>query len=368
MTRPLQTFGLLLSLLLWPWELQAINANLLPKGKGRLRVYHSSIRGNDRFGASGERQPLGQTGLDQLAAKGIPPAVANAYSIENRSRYTQHRTDWEMDFGIAPKLNLGLWIPVEDASLDQSPLLTQGGAWGAIPAAQQAAIRQGVGLLDRADTHDHEFGDILVGIKTSVIGQETSRERLSLGGGVRLPTGHLANPLDSGDIATGDGQWDLSLWTWFDFQPSPGFTINLHTHHDYGLPGKRPALWPTNAARTAKMGFQPGFHHDIQLEPQWHFPLGQVELEPSLLFLYSREENERQQSFDLATGSFTGSRHTAVGTSWQRLLVKPALGLDLLPMGLPAVLSLGYGSTVWGTNTVDFTMLELRLDLYFDTN
>ncbi|MBF0625631.1 MAG: transporter [Magnetococcales bacterium] len=352
--------------LLWPPELQAIDARLLPPGVLRLRLYQSWITGDERYDASGGKHSLGQTGLDQLAGRGVPESVSNVYAIRNQARHTMQRTDLVLDFGLDPEVDLGLWVPFLTSDLDQSAQLTQATGWSALSTARRTAIAAGVGRLDLADADRQGLGDILVGVKARVLGDRQATHRLALGGGVRLPTGHGADPLDTRDVATGDKQWDLTFWTWYDYQPFENFFINLHTHHEYALPGERAALWPADTTRAADLKFQPGFQTDVQLEPQWRHPLDRAELQTSLFLIYNRVEPEKQQGFDSAQSTYAGARHPVGGTEWQRLMVKPTIGLNLLPMGLPMALYLGYGTTVWGKNTLDLDVMELRFELFLD--
>ncbi|MBF0137664.1 MAG: hypothetical protein H7833_04790 [Magnetococcus sp. DMHC-1] len=356
---------LALFMLVWPWDLLAIDARLLPEGVTRIRLYQSWSWAEDAYDASGHRQPLGQMGLDKLAAKGVAPAAPNLYAIQNDARYTLQRTDLTVDYGWNTHLDLGIWIPILDANLTQSAVLNRAAGWDGLPTAQKSALTVAVSQLDNTDANHHALGDILLGIKGQLVGDQKSPHRFSLGGGVRLPTGHVANPLDPRDTSTGDGQWDLTLWSWYDHPVNDNFFINLHTRHEYGLPGSRSALLPTDATRSGRMEFQPGLHHDVQLEPQWRYPLGHVELMPSVFLIYSREEKGKQQGFDRNQAAFAGGLYTVEGTDWQRLLLKPTLGLGLIPMGVPVNLYLALGTTLWGRNTPEASVVELRMDFFF---
>ncbi|MBF0154523.1 MAG: hypothetical protein HQL64_12345 [Magnetococcales bacterium] len=353
---------------IWPWQAQAIDARLLPEGVLRVRLYESWYQGDQMYDPAGHRQPLGQTGLDKLAGKGVPVAVANAYAIRNTAQYALQRTDLSIDYGLSRNIDLGAWIPFLDPSLEQSTTLTRAGGWGALPTAQQAVIAGAVAQLNGSDGEHRGLGDVFVGVKGRILGEQKARERFSLGGGVRLPTGHVANPLDPRDFSTGDGQWDLSLWSWFDFQPGETFFVNLHTRHDYGLSGSRDTQFPTDATRVGRMDFQPGLHHYVQLEPQWRVPLERVELQPSLFFIYDRQERGKQQGFYPAQSAFVGPMLPAEGTDWQRLMFKPSLGVSFVPMGVPMALYLGVGKALWGKNTPEVSVVELRMDFFFETS
>ncbi|MBF0426958.1 MAG: hypothetical protein HQL66_14185 [Magnetococcales bacterium] len=359
--------ALLVLLCLWPWSsVRAIDARLLPEGVLRVRLYESWYQGDQAYDATGQRRPLGQTGLDKLASNGVPTSVAGAYAIRNNAHSALQRTDITIDYGFNHALDLGVWIPVIAPLFTQSATLSRQAGFSALTATQQGTVAAAVARLNGANADQRALGDVFVGVKGGIVGTDNTPFRFSLGGGVRLPTGHVANPLDPHDIATGDGQWDLSLWSWTDFRLRDDFLINLHTRHDYGLPGHQDTLLPSDPTHAAGMRFQPGLHHYVQLEPQWRLPLEKVELLPSLFVIYDRQERGWQQGFDATRAAFAGPLLPADGTDWQRLMIKPTFGVNLIPSGLPMALYLSCGRAVWGRNTPEVGLVELRMDFFFD--
>ncbi|MBF0133865.1 MAG: hypothetical protein HQL75_14935 [Magnetococcales bacterium] len=347
-------------------EAWALSAKLLPQGVSRVRIFENMGGGDQWFSDSKERQPLGQVGLDKLTAKGIPTTVANGYAIDNQARYRLWRTDVTLDYGVTDDLSLGLWWPFFSHDTRQSTSLSQGAGWSSLGTVQKATIAGAVATLDDTDPKHSGVGDLFIGFKNRVTGTNKDPFRLALGGGVRIPTGHVANPLNADDVSTGDGQWDLGLDTWTDYQLTDHFFVNFLTRHDYGLAAHRSAAFPTNAARGGKQKFQPGMAHHLELVPQYHGSLGKWDFLPEVGLLYDVQNKEKRQNFDTTAGEFSGSMASVATTDWQRWMVKPGMGIRLFQFGIPADIYLSYTHTLTGKNTVDLDLVELRMDFFFN--
>ncbi|MBF0434806.1 MAG: transporter [Magnetococcales bacterium] len=351
--------------LLGPAIAWGLSAKLLPEGVTRLRVYENVGSTDGWFSDSSDRQPLGQLGLDKLKAKGIAPSTTNVYTIGNSARYRLWRTDVTLDYGWTANLDVGVWLPYYSHTTRQSATLTQGAAWSALTAAQKASISGAASTLDSTDPTNSDFGDVFVGFKHRVYGLNNDPFRFALGGGFRAPTGHVANPLDANDVATGDGQWDVTLATWTDFQVNDRFFINFLTRHDYGLADYRDAVFPTNASQAGRMRFQPGITHHLEWAPQYQFPFEKWDLLSEVTLIYDRQEKEKRQSFDTAAARYSGPLAATNATDWDRWMIKPSLGARLFKYGVPGDFYLSYAHTMAGKNTADLDLLEMRMDIYF---
>ncbi len=351
--------------LLLPPQAAALSARLLPEESWRLRFYQNVAEADSWYGANGERRPLGDIGLQKLAENGVPTTLPGAWNLQNKARYRQSRSDIILDYGITDDLTLGAWLPWFSHGTRQRTTLNQGPSFGLLPAPQQAAVNAAVASLDDTDPEQSGWGDLFLGVKQRIVGGNRARFRFSLGGGVRAPTGHVADPLDSEDLATGDGQWDLSLWSWTDYQFTENFFINLQTRHDYGLSGNRQVISPLDSSQTLRMEFQPAVHHQLRLEPQYRIPFASWDLLLGMTFIYDHQGRERRQRFNARQMVYSGSLAKVDGTGWERFMVKSSLGFRLRQFKLPVMLWLSYSRTVSGENTLDIDALELRLDLYF---
>ncbi len=251
----------------------------------------------------------------------------------------------------------------------QNATLNQGLGWGALATAnpvQAATISGAVASLDNSDPNRSGLGDLYLGFKKRIVGDHNRASfRLALGGGFRAPTGHVADPLNGSDASTGDGQWDLSFWTWTDYQFTDHFFINLLTRHDYGLSAHRQAAFPNDVTQATKIKFQPGILHHLQLEPQYRLAFDTWDLLPGMMFTYDYQSKEKRQAFDLSQSEFVGSMGKIDGTDWQRFMIKPMVGVRLFKQGVPAQFYLSYGHSISSKNSVDIKTVELRMDCFF---
>lgn len=348
----------------WSGASWALSAKLLPEQALRARVIHNEARADHWFTHGGARVALGEVGLERLATQGIAAAVPGLYTLDNHARYTLSRSELTLDYGLTDDLTLGLWLPLIHHDTEQRTTLSQGPGWASLPAAQQGGISNAVATLDGGDASRSDVGDLFLGFKQRLIGTNDAPFRLSLGGGVTAPTGHVADPLDPRDASTGDGQWDLSLWSWTDVQLSERLLLNLHTRHHYGLSGERDTPDPLAPSRITEMEFQPAVKHHLQLEAQYTLPFAGWDLLPGLLLIHDRQDEERRQTFDPSRGGFVGDPVDTTGTAWRRSMIQPSLGLSLFKSGLPLRLFLRYGHTFDGRNTAQLDTIELRVEFY----
>ncbi|MBF0423752.1 MAG: hypothetical protein HQL73_12255, partial [Magnetococcales bacterium] len=148
-----------------------MSAKLLPEGVIRARLYGNIAESSHWYGDHRERQPLGQVGLDQLAAKGIPAGVTNGYRITNEASYRLHRTDLVVDYGLSSDFNVGLWWPYFHHDTQESTTVTQGTGWASLSGVQRAGITGAVTTLDNTDPEHTGWGDLYLGVKQRVLGK-----------------------------------------------------------------------------------------------------------------------------------------------------------------------------------------------------
>lgn len=345
--------------------LYASEAMMLPEGVYRTRLYATFAEADSFFDADGNEQSFEQLYQKALADNGVPADVNDVYQIDTGGKFSMYRYDLYIEYGVTGDFGFGAWLQYFDISNRADATLTTGPGWAALPDIQQSAIIGATDYIDSLDASVSALGDTVIGVKHRLLGDNRSKYRFAYHAGVRVPTGHVADPLNSNDMSTGDGQVDVGIWLSFDYQPHPRFFINLHTRHEYQLAGTRDVLDPSDTTRTLDMEFQPGFINYAEIDAWYFHPVGEAELILKLMSTYYHEADERQQAFDSATGRFAGSLVTIEGTDSALWTIQPHIGVSLFPMGIPVRALLGYSIPLEGVNLPAAEFVQLRVDIYF---
>lgn len=351
----------------WGNSAWAISARLIPEDKWRVRIFHNEGHADNWLDHSGEKHSLGLNGLSLLQQQGVAPRLDPVYEILNRAQYDQSRTDVTIDYGVNDDLTVAAWLRYFEQGTEQKTTLKKHLGWGQLEPHQQNAIVASVNRLNNTDPGASAWGDLLLGFKYRILGSNRDIFRLSLGAGVRMPTGHVADPRKPQDMSTGDGQWDFTLMSWMDYQFSEHFFVNLHSRHDFAFAANKDALVPGASGSVDSLRFKPGISHHVQLEPQYRLPFTHWELLLGMQLIYDYQGDLQQQSFDLERQKYTGKLHRVDDSDWQRLMIKPSIGISLLKQKIPLRAYLGFHKTVWGENTLDYQSIEFRVEVFFNT-
>ncbi|MEN8713070.1 MAG: hypothetical protein ABF326_12850 [Arenicellales bacterium] len=357
--------ALLLFSLLSCETLFASEATMLPAGVYRTRLYVTLAEADSVYDADGNKQSFEQLYKNALIDNGVPVDVKDVYRIDTGGKFSMNRYDLYIEYGLTDDIGFGAWMQYFDISNNADAVLTTESGWTMLSGTQQSAIIGATDYVDSLDTSVSALGDTVIGMKHRLLGDNRSKYRFAYHAGVRIPTGHVADPLNRSDMSTGDGQVDLGIWLSFDYQPHPRFFVNLQTRHEYQLAGTRDVLDPSDTTRTLEMEFQPGFINYAEIDAWYFHPLGEAELILKLMSTYYLEGDERQQSFDNALGRFTGSLVTVDGTDSALWTIQPHIGVSLFPMGIPVRTMLSYSIPIEGVNLPAAEFVQLRVDFYF---
>ena len=357
--------SLLLFILLFCEALLASEATMLPAGVYRTRLYFTFAEADSVYDADGNEQSFEQVYKKALIDNGVPVDVKDVYRIDTGGEFSMNRYDFYIEYGVTDNFGLGAWLQYFDISNNAHASLTTDSGWAMLSESQQSAIIGATEYVDSLDSSASAPGDTVIGIKHRLLGDNSSKYRFAYHAGVRVPTGHVADPLDSNDISTGDGQVDLGIRFSFDYQPHPRFFINLQTRHEYQLAGTRDVRDPSDPTRTLEMEFQPGLINYAEIDAWYFYPLAKTELILKLMSTYYLEGEERQQSYDNTSGRFTGSLETVDGTDSSLWTVQPHIGVSLFPMAIPVRALLSYSIPVAGVNLPAAEFIQLRVDVYF---
>lgn len=343
----------------------AETAKMLPEGKSRLRYQVTYGWAGSQFDDSGKKRSFSELTAEQLAAAGLPPEVPSVYRIDSDGKFSFIRNDLYFEHGLTNEVNLGLWTNYQQLEYTSSAQLTTGPGWPLLSASQQGAISGGTASADEADRSVAAMGDTIIGFKHRLYGDNKSRSRFAYWLGLRLPTGHVADPLDSGDLSTGDGQTDLGLWFAFDQEPIRNLLVSLHTRHEYSLPGKRDVVDPAAPDRTLSMRFQPGFYHLAELWTRYTVARASHTYLFGFRTRYSQKGKERRESYDPASGTYGGSLDAVDGTDSYLWRLQPEIGLNLFSSGIPVTTRLYYSMALKGKNQLAADFVGLRVNRYW---
>lgn len=343
----------------------ADTAKMLPEGNFRLRYQFTQGWADSQFDDSGSERSFSDLNDTRLAEAGLSPSVASVYRIDSDGKSTFSRHDVYFEYGLTDHANLGVWTNYQQLDYASSALLTTGPGWALVAPEDQVAIAGATAMVDGADRSVTAQGDTVIGFKQRLYGDNQSRNRFAYWVGLRLPTGHVADPLDSGDISTGDGQTDLGLWFAFDDEPLPDLLLSLHTRHEYQFPGNRDVVDPAAPDGTVSMAYQPGVYHLAELWARYNLPRSGHTLLLGLRTTYEYEGKERRERYDPVSRSYGGSLQAVDGTDSTLWRLQPEIGLNLFSSGIPLATRLYYSTALDGKNSLAADYAGLRVDLYW---
>lgn len=341
-------------------------AKMLPAGMTHLRYQYTVGEADKVFDAGGDRVSLARAYRDALDTAGLTTEVPAVYRVDTDGRLALVRHDLYLEYGLTDAVNFGLWTHYVSQRLDYSAALVRAIGWGALIPAQQAALEGAVAGADgTADRSVSALGDTVLGIKHRPLGSNASALRFAYIAGLRLPTGHMADPLKAHDISVGDGQTDVGLWFMLDWEPDPHWFFNLHTRHEYALAGEREVLNPADPDDTLPMEFQPGIFHRFEFWVRYREPGPRFNSFVGLKTIYETEGEERRQSYDPVRGGYHGDLDAVEETDSALLRLEPEIGINLFPSRIPIALKLYGGIPLRGRNSVALEYVGLRFDAYW---
>ncbi len=353
--------------LLWPGLALGDTAEMLPPGVSHVRYQYTSAQGDTYFDEGGDRRALGSAYREALQEKGLEPEVSGVYRVDTDGHFSQIRHDLYFEYGINSSVNFGLWTHYVSRESDYSARLSRQAGWDfALSSAQQAGIGGAVTVADHAkDGSVSAPGDTVLGLKHRLIGEDNDAPlRFAYTIGLRLPTGHVADPLEPHDSSVGDGQTDAGIWFAWDWEPNERWLFNLHTRHEYQFEGERDEADPTRTHRVS-MEFQPGVYHYAELSAHRRIPRPGFNGLLVVKAIYETEGPLREQPYDAATGRYRGSLETVDGTDSMLFRLEPQIGFNLFPRGIPVAARLYYGIPLRGKNTLATDYLGVRFDIYW---
>jgi len=350
-------------IILWAFSPLAYGntARMLPAGVANVRYQYTVGYADQGFDMSGHRKSLGELYGAALNANGLTTSLPSVYHVDTGGKVDFVRHDIYLQYGVTNNFNLGLWAHYIDQNVSYSANLVREANWSALSASTRAALGAAVTRADTADTSAADWGDTVIGYKQRLVGNNKSKFRFAYYLGVRLPTGHVANPLRRGDSSTGGGQSDIGLWFSVDWQPTPRWLLNIHTRHEYQLAGRRNVLDPSDSNRVLSQRFQPGFYNYLQFMGRYTVPGPTYKTEFELSAIYTHTAKERAQSYDAASDSYRGGLHTVDATQSALLTLQPQIGIDIFPFDI----KLYAGIPVAGRNTAALQYVGLRFDAYW---
>ncbi|WP_303907281.1 transporter [Thiohalomonas denitrificans] len=347
-------------------ETLADTAKLLPPGASHLRYQYTSAEADEYFNASGDRRSLGAIYQEKLQENGLPTEEPSVYSVDAGGQFSQVRHDLYFEYGITASLNFGLWTHYLDRRLEYSASLEREAGWSALSSPMQVGLEGAVAVADSAgDGSASALGDTVIGLKYRLIGEDNDAPfRLASTLGVRLPTGHVADPLKPGDISLGDGQTDAGIWFAWDWEPDDRWLFNLHTRHEYQFKGEEDEADPASPGTLSKE-FQPGFYHYAELLAHRRIPRPDFNGFVALKVIYETEAVRREQQYDTAAERYRGDLKAVEGTDSMLLRLEPEIGFNLYPSGIPVSARLYYGLPLRGKNSLAAEYLGLRFDVFW---
>lgn len=343
----------------------ADTAMMLPEKKSRLRYQFTHGWADGRFDDGSDERSFSALNAARLSKAGVPAEVPSVYRIESDGEFTFSRHDIYFEYGVTDDVNLGIWTNYQQLDYASSAHLSTGPGWGLMSADEQAAVAGAAAAVERADLSVAARGDTVIGFKQRLYGDNKSRNRFAYWLGIRLPTGHVADPLDAGDLSTGDGQTDFGLWFAFDHQPTDRVLLSLHTRHEYQLPGKRDEEPDEAPGQAFSMEFQPGFYHFAELWARYSVPRPGHNYLLGLRTTYEYEGKERRESYDPISRSYGGSLNSVDGTDSNLWRLQPEIGVNLFSSGIPVSTRLYYSKALKGKNQLAGDYAGLRVDLYW---
>ena len=331
------------------------DAMMLKQGGQRLIITQDVMRTSVAYDPStGTRISFANFEASQLGLSGL---IQDAGS----SRFDRRRTVIIYDRGLTADFAIGIRAVWMDLAIHRQPSQE----FQALPLPFDVPTRSSV----------EAWGDTLFGFKWRFLG-ESNRDtyRAALFGGVRAPTGRLADVQDPSQLSTGGGQWDLGLWPTFDWQVRPNGYVNVTGYFEYALPGRRDQLVTrdTSGASLAspvvrRQSFKPGdlavlalayIHKPSTESVDWEFRLG---------YWWGWQDNLKAQSLTGQGGDahYAGPRVSRPNTSWQETWLRVEAGGYLFRQGLPLGIFLTLSEPLEGENAPKGRTWGLRAEYYF---
>ncbi len=359
MTRSFTGFhGLVLGFLLAAPFLQAVadeDAQMLRKGGQRLIITQDVMRTSVAYDPStGARISFANFEAAQLG-------LSNLIQDAGSSRYERRRTIITYDRGITPDFALGVRAVWMDLAIHRQP------------SQQLQALPLPFDVPNRSSAE--AWGDTLLGFKWRFVGESNQdKYRAALFGGLRAPTGRLADVQDPSDLSTGGGQWDLGLWPSVDWQVRSSGYINLTGYFEHSLPGRRNQLVTRDESGAAlaspivrSQSFQPGdlavlalayIHKPSTASVDWEFRLG---------YWWGWQGNLKAQALAGQGGDthYAGPRVSRPNTSWRETWLRVEAGGYLFRQGLPLGIFLTLSEPLEGENAPKGRTWGLRAEYYF---
>lgn len=272
----------------------AEDAFTLPAGVFRLSLGSTSVSGNQAFGSGGQKAGLGaplgakirDTGnlLNLATSNAFPGGSWSSLNPGAEVEANVFREDLALEYGLTPRLSLSAQVPLYlSASVRVTRNDDLNAALGILNAAGAPTAGAGkVGELFNKLSNDGgkagTVGDLLFGAKyqflhsgSSPVSTEPGSYRSAVALGFMPPTGVLASP-DTNDLSTTTDQsrsWILGARTYWDYQFTSWFFLNLFTEHQYRFAGDAKHL-DVNAAtlayRILDIRYQPGFQNRLELD------------------------------------------------------------------------------------------------------
>ena len=341
------------------------DAGMLKQGDQRLIIMQDVTRTSVAYDPSTGVQ-ISFANFEAISQLGLSVGPSGPIQDAGSSRYDRRRTVLTYDRGITPNFAIGIRAVWMDLAIHRHP--SQG-----LQALVQALPLPFESIPNRSSAE--AWGDTLFGIKWRFLGQSNKdKYRAALFGGLRAPTGRLADVQDPTDLSTGGGQWDLGLWPTFDWQVRPNGYVNVTGYFEHSLPGRRDWLvTPVDPlgqllpSVVRSQSFQPGdlavlalayIHKPSTASVDWEFRLG---------YWWGWQDNMSAQSLSGqgANVRYTGSRTKIANTSWQETWLRVEAGGYLFRQGLPVGIFLTLSESLEGKNTPKARVWGLRTEFYF---
>lgn len=288
-------FGI--SFLLIAANLFADDAATLPKGRWRLRLLTSLTEASNEFGPQGDVQALGSRYSRDLDAQflqllspttkeivkalnSISPGQGDTFeaAVLNTQVNSEFLTNvFVAEYGITDRLSVGVIVPLVSATVDVSAtsntsnglnqLLQQPDLPDGHPAkAAMQKLKAGLQQIQQAttvsglnstlqDRYGYQaglqswsgsgIGDIEIGAKYNYYKEHPLK--MTIKGGLRLPTGRVDDPDLLTDVGFGDGQFDLGVFHFIDYQAFADTYFTLEMGYTSQLPATSTVRVPLSA-------------------------------------------------------------------------------------------------------------------------
>ena len=386
---------LLLLLAIPTWALES--AKVLPKGVRRVNIKALRVDLARKYNDSGVlinlAQPLMKdiTFKDVLKSKqGIENTKLRAFLHENNIEHEQVLGSLSADlkggmrviapvvaWGITERITVAAAAPfymartevavgyrADDNNAQNFLNLLSSPQYNQVAAAREAydKFSDGVATLNnKLDDNgyqrlnaweDKAFGDITLAVKTSILGDATSKLRLANLTGVVIPTGRVDDPDVLTDVPFGDGSWDVFAGVMCDQQLANGLFLNQFAKFTYQHDTKRMMRLKTAdeaiEVEKAQVTLKPGNKFDLGASVQWESETG---LELGLGYEFNRKQSDVYQA-DTAVASELGK-----DTFTQANNLEIKLGFSTIPAFKRKQIAVPFNVSVQYKRVVDSKLL-----------